>query len=178
MYVVFHSNFAACIVYRRFKSCEFLEFVWTDCWGNKSNYVMTSPANCWYQCWREIWVYFEIPLDKKKCLVETRTKLVWLIPVAIVKYGLTGYSPPLEQSFFMQPSMGTLNSPSSRTVKDSTPSRRRIWRCKNFGIGESSPNLFFNMMNLYLVKFEAQWILNERMFYCFIILFIWKWILT
>ena len=25
-----------------------------------------------------------------------------------------------------------------------------------FGIGESSPNLFFNMLNLYLVKFEAQ----------------------
>ena len=45
MYVVFHSNFAAYIVYRRYKPCEFLEFVWTDCWGNKSNYVITSPAN-------------------------------------------------------------------------------------------------------------------------------------
>ena len=45
MYVVFHSNFAACIVYRRYKPCEFLEFVWTDSWGNKSNYVITSPAN-------------------------------------------------------------------------------------------------------------------------------------
>ena len=41
-----------------------------------------------------------------------------------------------------------------------------------------SPNLFLNMMNLYLVKFEVRWILNERAFYCFIILFIWKWILT
>ena len=46
MYVVFHSNFAAYIVYRGYKPCEFLEFVWTDCWGNKSNYVITSPANC------------------------------------------------------------------------------------------------------------------------------------
>ena len=45
MYVVFHSNFAVYIVYRRYKPCEFLEFVWTDCWGNKSNYVITSPAN-------------------------------------------------------------------------------------------------------------------------------------
>ena len=50
---------------------------------------------------------------------------------------------------FMQPSMGTLNSPSSRVIKDSTPSRRRILRCIDFGIGESSPNLFLNMVNLY-----------------------------
>ena len=45
MYVVFHSNFAAYIVCRRFKRCEFPGFVWTDCWGNKSYYVITSPAN-------------------------------------------------------------------------------------------------------------------------------------
>ena len=56
----------------------------------------------------------------------------------------------------MQPSMGTLNSPSSRVVKDSTPSRRQIFRCINFGVGESLPNVFLNMMNLYLVKFEAR----------------------
>ena len=37
----------------------------------------------------------------------------------------------------MQPSMGNLNSPSSRIVKDSTLSRRRILRYMNFGIGES-----------------------------------------
>ena len=43
----------------------------------------------------------------------------------------------------MQPSIGTLDSPSSRVVKDSTPSRRRILRYINFGIGESSPILFF-----------------------------------
>ena len=43
----------------------------------------------------------------------------------------------------MQPSMGTLNFPSSRIVKDSTPSRRRILRYINFGIGESSPILIF-----------------------------------
>ena len=57
------------------------------------------------------------------------------------------------------------------------PSQRRILRCINFGIGESSPDLFLNMVNLYL-KFEAQWILNEWTFYCFIIFFIWKWIFT
>ena len=75
-------------------------------------------------------------------------------------------------TWFMHPSMGTLNLPSSRVVKDSTPSRRRILRGINYGIGESSPNLFSNMMNLYLVKFEARWILNERAFYYFITLFI------
>ena len=52
----------------------------------------------------------------------------------------------------MQPSMGTLNSPSSTVVKDSTPSRRRILRCIHFGIYESSPNLFLNMVNLYLLS--------------------------
>ena len=45
MYVVFHSNFAAYVVCRRYKPCEFLGFVWTDCWGNKSYYIITSPAN-------------------------------------------------------------------------------------------------------------------------------------
>ena len=78
----------------------------------------------------------------------------------------------------MQPSMANLNSPSSRVVKDSTPFRCRIFRCKNFGKGESWPSLFLDMVNLYLVKFRHRWILNERTFYSFIILFIWKWILT
>ena len=31
MYVIFHLNFAAYIVCRRYKPCEFLGFVWTDC---------------------------------------------------------------------------------------------------------------------------------------------------
>ena len=31
-----------------------------------------------------------------------------------------------------------------------------ILRCINFGIGESSPNLFLSMVNLYLVNFEAR----------------------
>ena len=42
MYVVFHSNFAAYIVWRNYKPCEFPGFVWTDCWGNKSYHVITS----------------------------------------------------------------------------------------------------------------------------------------
>ena len=45
MCVVFHSNFAAYIVCRHCKPCEFPAFAWTDCWGNKSYYVITSPAN-------------------------------------------------------------------------------------------------------------------------------------
>ena len=42
----------------------------------------------------------------------------------------------------VQPSMGTLNSPSSRVSKDLMPSQCQILRCINFGISESSPNLF------------------------------------
>ena len=68
-------------------------------------------------------------------------------------------------AFLMQLSMGTLNS------------RQILW-CINFGIGESSPNLFLNMVNLYQVRIEARWTLNELAFYCFIIFFIWKGILT
>ena len=69
----------------------------------------------------------------------------------------------------MQPSIGTLNSPSSRIVKDSTPSRRRILRFDAvstsnlevykfgdwwiltyfiFGHGESSLNNIWSMVNL------------------------------
>ena len=59
----------------------------------------------------------------------------------------------------MQPSMGTLNSPSSTVVEDSTPSRRWILRYINFRYwwiltffifrhGESSPNNIWSMVNL------------------------------
>ena len=58
-------------------------------------------------------------------------------------------------SSFMQPSIGILNSRSSRVVKDSTPSRRRILGYINFGIGESSPILFLDTVNLNLIIFEA-----------------------
>ena len=57
--------------------------------------------------------------------------------------------------YLMQRSMANLNSPSSRVVKDSTLSRRRILRYINFGIGESSPILFLYMVNLHLIIFEA-----------------------
>ena len=59
-------------------------------------------------------------------------------------------------SFFMQPSMANLNSPSSRVVKDSMPFRRRILRCINFGNGESLPSLFLDVVNLYLIKFRER----------------------
>ena len=39
------------------KPCEFLEFVWTDCWGNKSNYVITSPANYTVMFWHRLHTY-------------------------------------------------------------------------------------------------------------------------
>ena len=68
----------------------------------------------------------------------------------------------------MQPSMGTLNASSSRVVKDSTPSRSRNLRCINFGIDESSPNSFLNMLRWIYI-----WTcLNVRAFYCFLIVFI------
>ena len=45
MYVVFHSNFAAFIVCQCYEPCGFPGLVWTDCWGNKSYYIITSLAN-------------------------------------------------------------------------------------------------------------------------------------
>ena len=84
--------------------------------------------------------------------------------------GITNLSWPILHLRFMQPSMVNLNSPSSRVVKDSTPFRRRILRCKNFGNGESSPSLFLDVVNLYLTKFTKRWILHERAFYSFIYL--------
>ena len=68
----------------------------------------------------------------------------------------------------MQLSIGTLKSPSSRVDKDLTPSPRRILRCINFGIGESSANLFLNMLNLYLVKFEALSFERTGVLFCLI----------
>ena len=56
----------------------------------------------------------------------------------------------------MQPSMANLNSPTSRVVEDSTLSRRRILRCINLGNGESSPNLFLDVVNLYLMEFKER----------------------
>ena len=44
----FSFKLAVYIVCRRYKPCEFPGFVWTNCWGNKSDYVITSPAN-YYQ---------------------------------------------------------------------------------------------------------------------------------
>ena len=78
---------------------------------------------------------------------------------------------PIRWGHFMQPSMANLNSPSSRIVKYSTPSRRRILRYINFEIGESSPILFLDMMNLHLIIFKA-WVNLERtcvlLFYYFL----------
>ena len=40
--------FKLCRVYcvpAPYKPCEFLWFVWTDCWDNKSYYIIISPAN-------------------------------------------------------------------------------------------------------------------------------------
>ena len=73
---------------------------------------------------------------------------------------------------FMQPSMGTLNAPLSRIVKDSTPSRRRILRYINFGIGESYPILFLDMVKLHpnniwsMVNFERTCVLLFYYFLC------------
>ena len=38
--------------------------------------------------------------------------------------------------------------------------------------------LFLDVVNLNRIRSNERWILNERAFYCFIILFIWKLILT
>ena len=124
-------------------------------------------------------------VKKKKIKNHTDDRLeVWWLyhDSPIQEYHMNAWQLKIEWKYFslllMQSSMGTLNSPSSRVVKDSTPSRRRILRYINFGIGESSPILFLDMMNLHLIIFKAWWILNERAFYCFIIFVALKWILT
>ena len=53
----------------------------------------------------------------------------------------------------MQLSTGTLNTPSSRVVKDSTPSWRQILMCIDFGIGESWRNR--NFIVLLFCLFES-----------------------
>ena len=78
----------------------------------------------------------------------------------------------------MQPSIDNLNTPSSRVLKDSMPLQCWIIRCINFGICESSTNLFLLKVKLYFNIFEAWWILNEHVFCCFITLFNWKQVLT
>ena len=123
-----------------------------------------------------IWKLFEF-WTKYMCLLQRNN----LLPPSnasmelrnIILFTIAGFT--LSYARYSKPRNGydvTLNSPSSRVVKDSTPSRRRILRGINYGIGESSPDLFSNMMDLYLVQFEARLILNELAFHCFNILFI------
>ena len=73
MYAVFHSNFASCVVCRRYKPCEFLGFVWTDCWGNKSHYVITSPANS------EWWTHYS-PAKWLRHTIVTRSRYFCYTP--------------------------------------------------------------------------------------------------
>ena len=139
-------------------------------WFKTGNTWSGGPGNGGYDitlCWRISGV-----------LLKTQ---FWQQIYYFDKWPYPDWNPPVQHPQpcgFMQPSMANLNSPSSRVVKDSTPFRRRILRCKNLGKGESWPSLFLDVVNLYLIKFRHRWILNERTFYSFIILFIWKWILT
>ena len=73
---------------------------------------------------------------------------------------------------FMQPSIDILNTPSSRVLKDSVPLQCQILRCTNFGICESSTNLFLLMMKLYLKIFQAKWILNEHVIFFLFLFFV------
>ena len=80
--------------------------------------------------------------------IKKKKKLKFMIVLKI-----TGLCPLW--NLFMQPSMGTLNSPSLRIVKDSTPSlevlKFRDWWILTyfiFGHGESSLNNFWSMVNL------------------------------
>ena len=52
----------------------------------------------------------------------------------------------------MQPSIGILNSPSSRVVKDSTSSQRRNLRFINFGIGESL-SISFSIKRIIMLQY-------------------------
>ena len=59
----------------------------------------------------------------------------------------------------MQPSISILNSLSSRVVKDLHNLNVESWEAQ-----------ILELVNLYLIRYEAWWILNEFMFYCFIYL--------
>ena len=124
-----------------------------------------------------------IRLTPTKCMVLKKTFPSYTsrwIPEGTIMFTIIihGNNYKTAVKILIQPSMANLNSPSSRVVKDSTHFRRRILRCKHFGKGESWPSLFLDVVNLDLIKFRHRWILNERTFYSFIILFIWKCILT
>ena len=43
--VIFHSDFAVCIVCWRIKLCEFLGFAWTRYFGEQFHYAITSSVH-------------------------------------------------------------------------------------------------------------------------------------
>ena len=96
--------------------------------------------------------------------IQNLCKRLCFFEILCTKGNLAKFLIFLQTYVFMQPSMANLNSPSSRVVKDSTPYQRRILRCKKFGKGESSPSLFLDAVNLYLIKFREQWILKNARF--------------
>ena len=112
--------------------------------GVRYHQVHSIPAVVEFICYKVYQVVQQLGHNPVKSTekIEEWHFLIWYTGSQIKYSGDT--------HILMQPSMGTLNSPSSRVVKDSTPYRRQILRCIHFGIGESSPNLFLNMMNLYL----------------------------
>ena len=138
----------------------------------KKNYTQAKRINLWTcSVWNNHWII--TPVSSLKALFSS-------FHLVDDFYSFKTSNPSLLKlngASLMQSSMGTLNSPSSRVVKDSIPTRLQILRCINFGIGESWPNIFLDMVNP-LIVFKAWWILNEHMFYSSIILFILRWILT
>ena len=70
-----------------------------------------------------------------------------LLPIAPEDFELLGFNAAVN---------GKLKLTLLKVVKDSTPFRRRILRCKNFGNGESSPSLFLDVVSLYLLKFRER----------------------
>ena len=94
MCALFQSNFAAYIVCRGYKPCEFLGFVWTDCWGNESYYVITSPANSefWGQRVGELFFLFLFFKKAPKsttfgCIfINTQSDKNWCIHNPIIFY--------------------------------------------------------------------------------------------
>ena len=97
----------------------------------------------YFQAWKTKTTFHDFSRPQEPCKGQT-----WRV-------GRLNLARHLRTPALMQPSMGTLNSPSSRIVKDSTPSLE-VYKFRDrwiltyfiFGNGESSLNNIWSMVNL------------------------------
>ena len=146
MYVVFHSNFATYIVHRRYKPCEFLWFVWTDCWGNKSYYVITSPAN------KQIY-----SMDTPKlctCNYAVSLEVLWLVQLShrFMMQGKQLFT--VHAAFLSQYLECLLNVAQSRTSYPKLVRGRAILQCNSLDSSWISLGLLYHTVTSWTIIFH------------------------